>query len=83
MFSDGALENLRSRLKDTEDREVGKSVNIGGYVFQDVSSVRAVFDLLGDDQIYRFDHDMKDQLIGCMDDHFVGVHVQQGRCQQG
>ena len=33
--------------------------------------VRAVFDLLGDDQIYRFGHDMKDQLIGCMDDHYT------------
>jgi hypothetical protein len=63
----GAFELLLGRLKDLEERQVGKAVTIGGHTFRDAGAVKLWSDLLGDDEIHRFAWDAKAQLVACVD----------------
>ena len=68
----GAVEQLKTRLKDMEDMQVGKAVSIAGYTFKDSKDVDAWLGQLRIDETYRFALDAKAQLSGCAED-FVSV----------
>src|SRR6056300_1251581 len=68
----GVVEQLKGRLKDMEDMQVGKAVSIAGYTFKDSKDVDVWLATLKIDEAYRFAFDAKSQLSGCAED-FVSV----------
>jgi hypothetical protein len=50
----GSFDLLLGRLRDLEERQVGKAVTIGGHTFRDAKAVKLWTDLLGDDELHRF-----------------------------
>ena len=62
-----------ARVKNVEDRNVGKAVMIAGYTFRDQSAVKAWINVIGDKEIFRFCHDMKMQITGILLDDFVST----------